>query len=201
VVASYDGEGRERPHAATEQKSLARPARVWFVLGGALLIVELTLLMMWMYPGRMWEFGLARNDLIYAAANGFVLALALASTDWLGSFDDELISYSVPFAGMQMVPLGLYLIPIGALFFWVGALFYAATCFLDDRASGSVVAAFACTAALTGVMVAFVGAGWQAFLILGADAAFVGFMVGWMLGSLRIFPWRPTMIEHVEESL
>ena len=195
-------EGREAPRAAArDEETLARPARVWLVFGGALLFIELSMLWLWMHPGDPWVFGLPKNLLAFGVVNGFLLAAALASTDLLNSFDDELVSYSVPFAGVEMVPLGLYLIPVGVILFWLAIVFYVIICLLDDHLSGSVVVSFLCVAFLTAVMAPLNPETYTQFLVLGANAIFGGFMVGWMFGSLRIFPWRLTAIEKVEESL
>jgi len=194
-------EGREAPRAAAREESLARPVRVWLVVGGALVFVELSLLWLWMYPGEPWLFGLPKNLLAFAVSNGLLLAVALASTDLLHSFDDELISYSVPFIGASMVPLGLYLIPSGIIMFWLAVIFYATICLLEERASGSVLACLLCVALLTAVMAPLHPVSYTAFLVLGPNAIFAGFIIGWMFGSLRIFPWRPTAGDNVEEQL
>jgi hypothetical protein len=91
-----------------------------------------------------------------------------------------------------MLPLGIYIIPAGLAFFWPAIAFYSVIAFLDEHISSSVVLAFICTIALT-LLYSFVvyPASHLAILAIGAPVIFLGLILGWMLGSLRMLPWRP----------
>lgn len=193
-------EGHAAPRTESPEETLARPVRVWLVLGGSLVFIELSLIWLYMNMGEPWLFGIPANLLAFGAGNSFLLAVALASTDMVRSFDDELVSYAVPFAGVEMVPLGLYLIPFGIVLFWLAILVYAAICYLDEHVSGSVVTALICVAFLTAITAPLNPGSYSIFLLLGANLIFAGFMAGWMIGSLRIFPWRPTAKEESEQA-
>lgn len=183
-------EGRSRPRQATERTIFARPARVWAVLLGVLFFIEISLF--WQAAQR-WSpclFGIPWQMLVFAAGDGFLLALALAATDLIQPFDDELVSYSVPAVGLSTVPVGLYLIPAGVICFWLGVLFYAVTCWLDEHCSLSVVICLAATLIMTGLFILVDVRVWKPFMFLGTSAIFAGVILGWMLGSLRLAPWR-----------
>jgi len=183
-------EGRSRPRQATERVPFAKSARTWAVLLGVLLFVEMSLLWVSTSAWPPWLFGIPWQVLALAAGDGFLIGLVLAATDLIQNFDDEMVSYGVPAVGLTTVPVGLYLIPAGIVCFWLGVLFYAVTCWLDDHCSLSVLVCMAATALLTGLYVLVYFPVWRAFMFLGASAIFAGIMFGWMMGSLRILPWR-----------
>lgn len=185
-------EGRERPKPREEAPTIVpRSLPVWGLILATFILIGLTIV--WLIPrmGPEWQWGIPPRLLLMGACDGFVLGLVLAGTDVLRHFDDELVSYSVPFIGVEMAPLGVYIIPAGLAFFWPAIVFYFIIVLLDEYISASVVLALICTAALT-LLFSFVvyPAASPGILAIGAPVIFLGLVLGWMLGSIRGLPWR-----------
>lgn len=183
-------EGRRARRSLEEEPGRwHRPLQVWLMLAAAALFIEASILLLRAGRGQALFFGLPGEMLALAALDGMLAGLALAATDLLAPYDDEMISYSVAAYGVQMAPVAVFALLPGLVCFWVAVLFYAITAYLDEHASIAITMALTATAALT-VAFSFIYAGLTLpFLVFGGNFIWAGFNAGWAIGSMRTSLW------------
>jgi len=187
VTALRQGRALPRRYHRELSTPMNRPLWVWLVVGLATLLVELSMMRLWGRWGAAWFLNIPTNLIYVALCDGFAMGLVLAATAVLGPFDDELVSYQVAGMGGETVPIGLLVVGPAILFFWVGVVFYAIIAALDEHLSLSIVIALA----LCGLMAVGLGLlapenARRAVYMLGGNFAFAGFLVGWLVGSIRL---------------
>ncbi|HUT73319.1 MAG TPA: DnaJ domain-containing protein [Armatimonadota bacterium] len=162
-----------------------RSLQVWIMLGAVAVFIELSVLVLRAGRGPALFFGIPGQMLAIAALDGVLAGLALAATDLLAPYDDEMISYSVAAYGVQTAPVAVFVLLPGLVCFWVALPFYAITASLDEHASASIVLALGVTAVLTAAFSFIYPEVRLAFLIFGGNFVWAGLNIGWMIGSLR----------------
>jgi tetratricopeptide (TPR) repeat protein len=187
ITALRQGRALPRRYRRELSTPMNRPLWVWLVVGLATLLVELSMMQLWGRWGKTWFLNIPTNLIYVAMCDGFAMGLVLAATAVLGPFDDELVWYQVAGVGGETLPIGLLVVGPGILFFWVGVVFYAIIAALDEHVSLSVVIALA----LCGVMAVGLGLlapenARQAIYLVGGNFVFAGFLVGWLVGSIRL---------------
>jgi tetratricopeptide (TPR) repeat protein len=184
-------EGRRAPRSLEDEPGRwHRPLQVWLMLAIAVLFIEASILLL--RAGRGWAlfFGLPGEMLAIAALDGMLAGLALAATDLLQPYDDEMISYSVAAYGTQMAPVAVFALLPGLVCFWAAALFYGITAYLDEHASVSITIGLAVSAVLTVAFAFIYPELLLPFLVFGGNFIWAGFNAGWAIGSLRRSPWQ-----------
>ncbi|UCH34535.1 MAG: DnaJ domain-containing protein [Armatimonadota bacterium] len=169
-----------------------RPVQVWLMIGVAALFIEASILLLRASRGPALFFGLPAEMLAIAALDGMLAGLALAATDILTPYDDEMISYSVLSYWAQAAPVPVFafvLLP-GLVFFWVAIPLYAITAYLDEYASIAICMALTITAMLTLGFCFVYPELWLPFFIFGGNFIWAGFNAGWAIGSMRSSPWQ-----------
>jgi hypothetical protein len=181
---------RARRSPGDEAGRWHRPLQVWLMLGLAVVFIEASVLLLGIGRGTPLFFGLPTEMLAIAALDGMLAGLALAATDLLTPYDDEMISYSVAAYGVQMAPVAVFALLPGLVCFWAAVVFYAITAYLDEHASVSITMALGTTAMLTAAFAFIYPDLWLPFLIFGGNFIWAGFNAGWAIGSMRTAPWR-----------
>jgi len=182
--------GQRPPRAQEEAVEENPPARVWVSLLLVFGFIELSLFWVQQHPGIELFFGMPSRLLLVGVLDGILLGLVLAGNDLLGRFEDELVYHMVPWVGVGFVPLGVFAALPGLVCFWVAVVFYALVAYLDAYLSYSLVAVMACSALILGALAALEVAPLLPLMMLGGNFVFGGMLVGWLLGSTRLFPWR-----------
>ncbi len=179
-------EGRRAAGPAEEEPGeWHRSLQTWVLLGAVAVFIEVSVLILRIGRGPTLFFGLSGDLLAVATLDGMVAGLALAATDLLAYYDDEMISHSVAAYGVQLAPVAVFVLLPGLVCFWVAVVFYAITAYLDEHASASISLALTVTALLTGAFSFVYPDTWIAFMILGGNFIWAGLNAGWMIGSLR----------------
>ena len=187
VTALRDGKASPRRYRSEIVTPLNRPASAWVGIGLAVVFVELSMFYMQARWGSPGPFGIPMNLLYWAVVDGLLMGLVLAATGVLGKFEDELLWYQVSGIGAEMVPVGVFVALPGVVFFWAAPTFYLFVSYLDENISLSITIALVLCSAMT---VAFgqvaPEASGKAVYWLGGNFVFLGFLCGWMLGSIRM---------------
>jgi len=187
VTALRDGKATPRRYRSEIATPLNRPASAWVGIGLAVVFVELSMLYMQTRWGSPGPFGIPVNLLYWAVADGLLMGLVLAATGVLRKFEDELLWYQVSGIGAEMTPVGVFVALPGVVFFWAAPTFYLFVSFLDENISLSITIALVLCSAMT---VAFgqlaPEASRTAAYLLGGNFVFLGFLCGWLLGSIRM---------------
>lgn len=184
-------DGRRAPRSLEEEPGRwHRPLQVWLMLAVAALFIEGSILILG--AGRGWAlfFGLPGEMLAIAALDGMLAGLALAATDLLQPYDDEMVSYSVAAYGVQTAPVAVFVLLPGLVCFWAGVLFYSIAAYLDEHASVSITIGLAVTAILTAAFSTIYLELVIPFLVFGGNFIWAGFNAGWAIGSLRRSPFQ-----------
>jgi len=185
--------GQDLPRRREEIAADNPSVRVWLGLLLVFLFIELSLFWVQQHPGIPLVFGIPSRWLVVAVLDGLFLGLVLASGDLIGRFEDELVYYTVPAIGpgdLGRIPIGVYAALPGLICFWIAVAFYALTAWLDDYLSYSVVAVLVCSALILAALAALKVAPLLPVMVLGGNFVLAGMLFGWLLGSVRIFPWR-----------
>jgi len=171
---------RERPSVFN------RPPSAWVGAALALIFVGLSTLYVQQRWGDPILFNIPRNLLYLAVGDGFLMGLVLAATAIIGPVDDELLWYQVTGVGAETTPVGVFVALPGIVFFWAAPVFYGIIGLMDEYFSLSIVIAFAVSALMTVALglLAPVESRTAVYLLAG-NFVFLGFIVGWLLGSLR----------------
>jgi tetratricopeptide (TPR) repeat protein len=180
-------EGRAvRKYARERSSVLNRPPSAWVGAGLSLVLVALSILFVRSRWGDPLVFSLPANLAYVAVADGFVLGLVLAATSIIGPIDDELLWYRVPGVGTETTPVGVFVALPALVFFWAAPAFYSIIAMLDEYFSLSIVIALATTSLLTVVLgVLAPPEGRTSVYLLAGNFVFVGFLFGWLIGSMR----------------
>ena len=180
-------EGRAvRKYARERPSVLNRPPSAWVGAGLALALVVLSILYAQGRWGEPLVFNLPANLVYVAAADGFVLGLVLAATSIIGPIDDELLWYQVAGVGTETTPVGVFVALPALVFYWTAPAFYSVIAMLDEYFSPSIVIALATTSLLTVVLgILAPPESRTTVYMLAGNFAFLGFLLGWMLGSIR----------------
>jgi len=184
-------EGRRVPRSLEDETGRwHRPLQVWLMLGMAAVFVEASILLLRAGRGPALFFGLPAEMLAIAFLDGMLGGIALAATDVLNPYDDEMISYSVAAYGVQMAPVAVFVLLPGLVCFWVAVAFYAIVAYLDEHASIAISMALFISALLTLAFAFIYREVAIPFLVFGGNFIWAGFNAGWAVGSLRTSPWR-----------
>jgi tetratricopeptide (TPR) repeat protein len=187
VTALRQGRALPRRYRREGSTAFNRPPSVWVGVGLAIIFIELSILYLQTRWGSPSLFSIPTNLIYAAVGDGFLLGLVLAATAVIGPFDEELIQYQVAAVGPETTPVGLLVGIPGIVFFWLAPIFYAVIALLDEHLSVSItIALLAC--ALLAVSFGLLGPGEsrRAVYLLGGNFVFLGFVSGWLLGSLRL---------------
>jgi tetratricopeptide (TPR) repeat protein len=186
VTALRDGKALPKKFRQELKSPLRRPLSVWLMVGLALVAVEASMLYLRGSWGPAGLLSLPVRFVYAAVVDGFLLGLALAATAMIGPFDDELLWYQVAGFGTETTPIGVLIALPGIVFFWAAVVFYVIVSLLDEHFSLSVAIALGVCAAVTlGFSYLMPRESVRAVQMLGGNLVFLGFLVGWLFGSLR----------------
>jgi tetratricopeptide (TPR) repeat protein len=186
VTALKEGRALPRRFAHERPSAFNRPASAWVGVGLAVIFVELSVFYLQNRWGEPAFFNLPINVIYAALGDGFLLGLVLAATSILSPFDDELVWYQVTGVGAETVPLGIFIAIPGIVFFWLAPVFYAIVAYLDEHFSLSVgISLFVCALVTVSFGLLLPRESRQAAYLLAGNFVFFGFMLGWLLGSVR----------------
>ena len=186
VTALRAGKGLPKRFRREIRDPLRRPLWVWALVGLALVAVEISMLYLRDNWGGIGLLKLPLNFTYAALADGFLIGLALAATAVIGPFDDELIWYQVTGFGTETTPIGILIALPGIVFFWSVPAFYVIVALLDEHFSVSVAIALAACAVVTLAFSLVVpDESRNTVRLLGGNFVFLGFLAGWLVGSIR----------------
>ena len=100
--------------------------------------------------------------------------------------DDELLWYQVAGMGAETTPVGVFIALPGIVFFWAAPVFYSIIGMMDEYFSLSIVITLGVSALMTVVfgLLAPAESRTSVYLLAG-NFVFLGFIIGWLIGSLR----------------
>lgn len=184
-------EGRRAPRSLEEEPGRwHRPLQVWLMLGITAVFIEASILLLQASRGLALFFGLPAEMLAIAFLDGMLAGLALAATDLLAPYDDEMVSYGVAAYGVQMAPVAVFVLLPGLVCFWVSVAFYAIVAYLDEYVSAAIVLALFITAVLTVAFAFIYPEALTPALVFAGNFIWAGFNAGWAIGSMRTSPWQ-----------
>jgi len=186
VTALREGRAVSRKYSRERPSVFNRPASAWVGVGLALTFVGLSILYVQQRWGDPIFFNVPRNLLYLAIGDGFLMGLVLAATAVIGPADDELLWYQITGMGAETTPVGVFVALPGIVFFWAAPVFYAIIGMMDGYFSLSIIIALA----VTGLMTLAFGAlappqSRISVYLLAGNFVFLGFIFGWLLGSMR----------------
>ncbi len=186
VTALRDGKALPKHHRSELMSPLRRPLWVWLLIAAALGLVEVTILSLRLSWGTIGFLNLPTGFTYGALGSGFLLGLVLAATAVIGPFDDEMIWYQVAGFGTGTTPIGALIALPGIVFFWTAPIFYIIVSFLDEHFSASVGICLAICGAVALAFSVFVPQESTRWVqMIGGNIVFFGFMMGWLIGSIR----------------
>ena len=186
VTALREGRAVARKYRRERPSALNRPPSAWVGVGLALILVGLSILYVQQRWGDPIFFGIPRNLIYLAVGDGFLMGLVLAATAIIGPIDDELLWYQVAGIGAETTPVGVLIALPGFVFFWAAPVFYGIVGMMDEYFSLSIVIALAVPALMTAALGLLAPAESRtAVYLLAGNFIFIGFLVGWLFGSLR----------------
>jgi tetratricopeptide (TPR) repeat protein len=186
ITALRDGKTLPKRLRSELRHPLHRPLWVWLVVAVVLAGMGAGMFALRGNWGGLGLLNLPVNLIYSALIGGFVLGLVLAATAVIGPFDDEMLWYQVAGFGTETAPIGIFIALPGVVFFWAAPIFYLIVALLDEHFSLSVALALGMSGLLALSFSAFVPQESQRVVqLLGGNVVFLGFMVGWLFGSIR----------------
>jgi len=186
VTALRDGKALPKRFRSDLRHPLRRPLWVWLVIAVVLAGIGGGMFALQGNWGGLGLLNLPVNLIYGALVGGFLLGLVLAATAVIGPFDDEMLWYQVAGFGTETAPIGIFIALPGVVFFWAAPVFYFIVALLDEHFSLSVGIALALSGLLALSFAAFVPPeSRRTVQLLGGNVVFLGFMVGWLFGSIR----------------
>jgi hypothetical protein len=186
VTALREGRAVARKYRRERPSALNRPPSAWVGVGLALILVGLSILYVQQRWGDPILFGIPRNLIYLAVGDGFLMGLVLAATAVIGPIDDELLWYQVAGIGAETTPVGVLIALPGFVFFWAAPVFYGIVGMMDEYFSPSIIIALAVPALMAAALGLLAPAESRtAVYLFGGNFIFIGFLVGWLFGSLR----------------
>jgi len=186
VTALREGRAVARKYRRERPSVFNRPPSAWVGVGLALIFVGLSIIYVQQRWGDPIFFNIPRNLLYLAIGDGFLMGLVLSATAIIAPMDDELLWYQVAGMGAETTPVGVFIALPGIVFFWAAPVFYSIIGMMDEYFSLSIVITLGVSALMTVVfgLLAPAESRTSVYLLAG-NFVFLGFIIGWLIGSLR----------------
>ena len=186
VSALREGRAVARRYRRERPSVFNRPPSAWVGVALAVVFIGLSILYVQDRWGQPLFFNLPRNLLYLAIGDGFLIGLVLAATAIIAPMDDELLWYQVMGFGSETTPVGVFVALPGLVFFWAAPVFYSIIGMMDEYFSLSIII----TLAVSGLLTVALGLlappeSRIAVYLLAGNFVFLGFILGWLFGSIR----------------